>query len=1228
MKKLLSARKKKAIIYAVAAGICVSGTVLPQPAEAAEQFDIGWDGKTLFNVKYYGVGDYNAARASIFKGNGTTALNYDLSSDLKSGLNKAFKWWAEILGPGANISQPAQYFVGTNDDRNAGANAIQSKYNFADIFQSGQIVPQFNDIDDLENNLDNGYALGQIIIGQYLSPDISNDGNYGWINTAYYANPTPEAIIGTDISAVMYHEIGHSLGISADKKILDVVSGKNYCAGVFNNFGEKSFTAHLYNQYGQQPKPGQVILSSEDDISAFNQSAPDGGEKLTSEKTFIVPSSSDAKKDGKIYLYFAGDNVTEVLDGKTFTRADGQQISGIPINLWDPMGYKNNEIVYYPEFSHTELARGMMSHQNYRSYVNFMEAELALLQDIGYNIDRKNFYGRSIYNDGLTLTNYQGFSKRENGEYVDGYNNSTFGIGLHIYGSNNNITQAGDIFTNGAGAVGVRVDGVNNTITVAKDTEIHADGSYNDGVLIAYGKNHNVNIDGTVTATGESGNALSFNFGSNSLGSDFEYRGSFMRYTRGTLNNEVVKAKNLGLNEISSANDLWSFTDKENGDLNAPMVNTVNISGKLVADSENAGNAIYIDMSSFVDTININDGAEITGGITSQWKHFSPYIGFYDYETPYTETDANGKTTKSLEGLKLQYKGGEYLYTKYIPDLVTKLNFNNTMKYDGDIDGMDNMKINVNGNLVYGGSADVVNVTSAKDAGLFGGTFTVNDMSAKMADGFTDDTTGKFYNHGTIGSAYSDKSMTINGDLVSDGTLSGYGGGERGDIVVNGNANVEGSTAVATNMLPDEKMTVLTANNITGELKNSATYTPVSGMMSAAGEISGKQISVTAKAENNLGALTAEQTQTFNALNNMNANLQGDSRKAELRTVYNLDAEKARQALDQIGNTDAAQLMSAAQNSSVVNRVLADRQAAAFSVRDVDLQIPVNNLADADNENNLTVPVKAKLPVQADNNTWLKFTKNWGDLKGGADYHGQAISGGYDKAVSDNWRTGFFVSYNATSLGAKNAGGNIYDTRFGVYGCYHRNADDAFIYLDGGKIRNKLRRNLSSIGLGAEAKYDANIVEIGGEYKHNLQPERIWHVSPYINLQYSSMKQDAYAETGAGIYNQHVEAKRNNYFAGQLGVEFKRQFLHGHYAARLGVKHAFTGADPELNFSYEGDANHAYTLQNNQDKTHLVLSLGGENEFAKGWILGGDVQLQKGSHDKDVSASVMLRKVW
>ncbi len=48
-----------------------------------------------------------------------------------------------------------------------------------------------------------------------------------------------------------------------------------------------------------------------------------------------------------------------------------------------------------------------------------------------------------------------------------------------------------------------------------------------------------------------------------------------------------------------------------------------------------------------------------------------------------------------------------------------------------------------------------------------------------------------------------------------------------------------------------------------------------------------------------------------------------------------------------------------------------------------------------------------------------------------------------------------------------------------------------------------------------------------------------------------------------------------------------------------------------------------YTLKNNKDKTYFVLSIGGENEFKGGWILGGDV----GAHDKDLSASIMLRKV-
>ena len=143
-----------------------------------------------------------------------------------------------------------------------------------------------------------------------------------------------------------------------------------------------------------------------------------------------------------------------------------------------------------------------------------------------------------------------------------------------------------------------------------------------------------------------------------------------------------------------------------------------------------------------------------------------------------------------------------------------------------------------------------------------------------------------------------------------------------------------------------------------------------------------------------------------------------------------------------------------------------------------------------------------------------------------------------------------------------------------------------------------------------------------------MTPEKSVAISPFINLQYSRLKQNSYNEKGAGIFNQYVNSNSNGYFAGQLGFEFKRVLSNGNYAARIGVKHAFTGADPELNFSYEGDNYNYYTMKNNQDKTHFVISIGGENEFGRGWILGGDVAWQKGKHDKDLSAAVMLRKVW
>lgn len=48
-----------------------------------------------------------------------------------------------------------------------------------------------------------------------------------------------------------------------------------------------------------------------------------------------------------------------------------------------------------------------------------MEAELALLQDMGYQIDRRNFFGFSLYGNGQTLVNRNGYFQRN--QQADGY---------------------------------------------------------------------------------------------------------------------------------------------------------------------------------------------------------------------------------------------------------------------------------------------------------------------------------------------------------------------------------------------------------------------------------------------------------------------------------------------------------------------------------------------------------------------------------------------------------------------------------------------------------------------------------------------------------------------------------------------------------------------------------------------------------------------------------------
>lgn len=172
-----------------------------------DEYNIDWNGKNLFRVQYYGIDDTSDSSMGFLKTvyDQGTWLGWNLSDNLKEALNTAFNWWAEIIGPGANISQPAQVFVATNDEQNAFALSRSYKYGtehynpnlYHAIFQNAQEVTQFNNISEIPyikneddvvlTDLENiGY--GMIGIGQNMGVN-ENNGDYGWINTNYYAFP-------------------------------------------------------------------------------------------------------------------------------------------------------------------------------------------------------------------------------------------------------------------------------------------------------------------------------------------------------------------------------------------------------------------------------------------------------------------------------------------------------------------------------------------------------------------------------------------------------------------------------------------------------------------------------------------------------------------------------------------------------------------------------------------------------------------------------------------------------------------------------------------------------------------------------------------------------------------------------------------------------------------------------------------------------------------------------
>ncbi len=492
------------------------------------------DGTEMFRVRFFDVGDGKYL-------NPPTGLpaesTWNLSDTQKRDILTAAAYWAEVLKP-APGAEPTLLNVGTFDIVGAMGTAAYIDEDFR--YTASQRAIQGHDVphDELAFG-----SHGQFVMGRFDYAEGES------LPSQIALRPK------IDIPSVATHEIGHTLGLMNDVEDTQ---------GEFTPHFSERLTVWgglLSDDNGNPAHPRQAVLCTGCDTR------PDA-------------AAFDTRADGAMLV---GPHILDALEGG---------LPGLPVSMLRTQ--PDGRVEVDPDYmSHIELRNSLMSHQSFRNYTRLMEAELALVQDLGYSVDRRNFFGRSVYGDGLNIVNDRGFHARnpEGTAYLPGrYNTATHGLGLHVYGSHNHITQTADLLSAGPGGAGIRVDGQRNVITVEPGVRVHALGLNGQGILFAYGNGHELVQRGEVRATGELGVGLRFDMGHNLAGDFREHRGSYMRF--------------------SPDGPLAPLTE-----LQGPLVRRVDLTGPVAGSAA----ALYASPNAYVEKINIMQGAQLVGDIVSHY---------------------------------------------------------------------------------------------------------------------------------------------------------------------------------------------------------------------------------------------------------------------------------------------------------------------------------------------------------------------------------------------------------------------------------------------------------------------------------------------------------------------------------------------------------------------------------------------------------------------------------
>ena len=234
---------------------------------------------------------------------------------------------------------------------------------------------------------------------------------------------------------------------------------------------------------------------------------------------------------------------------------------------------------------------------------------------------------------------------------------------------------------------------------------------------------------------------------------------------------------------------------------------------------------------------------------------------------------------------------------------------------------------------------------------------------------------------------------------------------------------------------------------------------------------------------------------------------------------------------------------------------------------------------------------------------------------------------GYDKAVNATTRLGGLFSYAKTDYSTDVMSGDSHDWRIGVYASHDNGTWKTQGMLSYGQNRYDFNRYIPYYGDKLSSDYDAKVFDIDAKVTYLPQENRAksWQVAPYGRLSYTHASQGAYTEEGSSVFAQDMDSASNSSFRAEAGVEWKHQMdKTSSWGGSVGYKRILSGANPELNGTFAGDAN-GFTLSGDNDKNYVTYSVNINKNTGNNWTVQGELRGEMSGHNHSEVYSLMAK---